>query len=56
MRCVYGTIDFEETTELEEFSPYRKLLIFEKCASSPKDLGSKRIRQTLLRKRCLFQF
>ena len=54
MGCIYGTIDFEETAELEKFS-LSQTFNFERCAPSRQDLDSERIRQTLLRQHCLFQ-
>ena len=54
MGCIYGTIDFEETAELEEFS-LSQASDFERRASGGQDLGSERIREALLREHGIFQ-
>ena len=54
IRGVYGTIDFKEAPQLEEFS-LSQTFDFERCASGRQNLDSERIWQTLLRKHRLFQ-
>ena len=42
--CVYGTIDFEETAELEKFS-LSQASDFKRCTAGGQDLDSERVRQ-----------